>query len=391
MRILLVTGGLQVGRGGVEEVVYQLGLHFVQAGHRVMIFCGSTPDASTRSLLAKAGIGLSVCPLYFPRTTYRSLLKALVVTPLLMLLFVIKTARFRADVINCHYLSDSSVYAYVAARVLRKPLVLNVHGADVEGDGIGGSQLRGDPLWRRVAGQILFRADLVICNSEHMKRATLSVAPFGVRRIVVIPNGVEDADSSLEPPPHSHTESQILYLGRLVWKKGVDTLLAAMPAVQRTVPTVELVIAGDGPERSHLEGLAGSLGVAGITKFVGWVSGDVKECTLRKVTIVVVPSRLEPFGIVPLEAMVRGVPVVASRVGGIPEVVRDGVDGLLVEPDQPKDLADAIIRLLTHDHLRTSMGREGRMRVQEHFLWSKVSQVYLRAFEDLVGGTRRRA
>lgn len=155
-------------------------------------------------------------------------------------------------------------------------------------------------------------------------------------------------------------------LGRLEEpKKGLSVFLRAASLVTRRCRTARFVLVGEGPARRELERLAASEGVADRTVFAG-ERRDVADL-LSAFDLFVQPSRWEGFGLTVLEAMAAGRPVVASRVGGIPEIVRDGRDGFLVPPDDPARLADGIVKMLNDPDLATRLGRSGRERVEASF------------------------
>jgi len=158
----------------------------------------------------------------------------------------------------------------------------------------------------------------------------------------------------------------LVYVGRLAKVKGVDTLMKAFCLVSE-YGEVHLDVFGSGSERENLEKLVRELGVDERVHFHGAIPQDEVYRAFAKADVAVVPSREEPFGLVVIEAMSVGTPVVASRVGGIPEILRDGVDGSLVPPEDPEALAAAIIRLLKDDALRLQMGRNARQRSLEEF------------------------
>lgn len=159
-----------------------------------------------------------------------------------------------------------------------------------------------------------------------------------------------------EPGPRDGFRRKIVFLGRLVPNKGADILLRALPLVA----DAELVMLGDGPELDALRSLACALGIEARVRFAGWSSREAVNAELGDTAIVSVPSLWpEPFGLVALEANARGIPVVASAVGGLVDVIEDGVTGLLVPPDDPRSLAEALARLLSDAPLRAAMGAAG--------------------------------
>jgi glycosyltransferase involved in cell wall biosynthesis len=194
----------------------------------------------------------------------------------------------------------------------------------------------------------------------------------------VVPNGVDPPHAPAVPPPD--VAPQVLFVGRLSTEKGCDVALAAFSGVLEGCPDARLVIAGDGPERGRLEGLATELGVDQVTSFAGPVSPARVWELYDRTSVVVVPSRdIEGFSLVAAEAALRERPVVASRIGGLPEVVADGETGLLVAPEDPDELAGALLELLTDRERASALGRAGALRARERFTIDRQAD----AFEDL--------
>ena len=166
----------------------------------------------------------------------------------------------------------------------------------------------------------------------------------------------------------------LLTVGRLTPRKGIDTVLAALPQVVERVPDVIYLVVGEGEDRTRLEQLAREMSVTDHVRFLGKVTYDELPTMYNLGDVFVTPSRSAPpsvegFGIVFLEANACGKPVIGARTGGIPDAVIDGETGLLVDPDAPSQLADAILRLLTDTDLAKRLGAEGRRRVVEEGTW----------------------
>ncbi len=189
------------------------------------------------------------------------------------------------------------------------------------------------------------------------------------------------------PVPYPATdggENTILFVGRVVREKGLDRLMSAVTLAR--VP-LRLVVAGDGPDLDRAKELARCLGLNGRTEFVGWVEGERGVQLYREASIVVVPSVWpEPFGIVGLEAMSYGKPVVAFNIGGIPEWLEDGVTGLLVEPDDVSEMAEKISYLLEHPDVANEMGMRGRKRVEQEFNKEKHITRLLEIYREVMDG-----
>jgi glycosyltransferase involved in cell wall biosynthesis len=186
-----------------------------------------------------------------------------------------------------------------------------------------------------------------------------------------VPSGVPTAELRAAAPARGEARARlgldrhafvVLALGRLVPIKGFDLLVQALPAVAAQVPTAQVVLVGDGAERTRLAGLASALGVTGQLR----MAGEITEVTthLAAADVLAVPSRNEGMGRVLVEAMALGIPVVATAVGGIPDVVTDGECGRLVPPDDVDALAAALIELGRDAALRAKLGEAGPARAE---------------------------
>ena len=191
-------------------------------------------------------------------------------------------------------------------------------------------------------------------------------------KVYVIPNGV-NLPNIQNIQSRSFTKSSIFYVGMLLKSKGVDILISAIPIIKKSIPDVCLYIAGAGKEETNLKNLVKELNIEKNVKFLGFITEEEKYTYYKSVDIFVLPSLFEPFGLVLLEAMSCGKPVVASKVGGIPYIVEDGKTGLLFESENVEDLAEKIITLLKDEELRDNMGKVGRERAKE-FTWEKVAE-----------------
>jgi glycogen(starch) synthase len=266
----------------------------------------------------------------------------------------------RYDLVHAHLGEDAAVLlvALAAARRLSAPLVLTVHLSPRH------TLTGGDPRSRflhAVGGAAelaaVRRAAAVITLTDRLAGMLAADVPAG--RLHVVPSGMRAAAFHPAAVPPAR-RSGVLFVGRLHRQKGLDTLIRALPLLPAATT---VTLAGDGPERGALERLASDLGVGDRVTVTGFLPHRDVPALLAGADVVVLPSRYEELGTALVEAMAAGRPVVASRVGGIPELVRDGVDGLLVPPGDPVALAAAIDRLLGDRRLAARLGASGRTRV----------------------------
>jgi phosphatidylinositol alpha-1,6-mannosyltransferase len=230
----------------------------------------------------------------------------------------------------------------------------------------------------------LVSADCILAGSAFTAGL---VRDLGVRdeRVRVVGYGVDPA--RFRPTDVSMLKTRLgvgqrpllVTISRLVSRKGIDTVIRALSRVRARVPDVLYVIVGDGPDRTRLQALAEREGVAEAVRFAGPVPDAELPLWFSLGDMFVMPSRsdgpdVEGFGIVFLEASASGRPVVASRAGGIPDAVADGVSGLLVPPDDPARLAERILELLSDPARAADLGRRGRERVLAEFTWQAIGE-----------------
>lgn len=285
----------------------------------------------------------------------------------------------QATVVNVHCMSGNGLYAWRAARRLQLPLVVSLHGE---------LTMDADDVYRRsrvlpsLLRSLLSVADgVTACSSAALADAE---AFTGVRvgdRAAVIRGGV-DLDELSQASPFRAPRPYLLAIGRHVRQKGFDVLLAAYGRLRQRDPRApDLILAGDGPERQALEQQTRALGLDGAVYFPGACDRGKTASLLAGCSLVVVPSRREPLGIVNLEAMAAGKPVVASAVGGIPEIVEDGETGLLVAPDDPDGLADALIAVLASPNRSIRLGALGAARAAA-YSWPQFARRYDELYEE---------
>jgi len=211
----------------------------------------------------------------------------------------------------------------------------------------------------------------IAANSLSAKKDCAKVYRVPLGKIVVFYNSLKDPFLSLQkirtPDREDENLLRLVVVGRLSPSKGHHVLLQAMAVVRNSFPFVELFIVGDGSEREKLQALAKSLAISDSCNFIGSVPHADVYAYLKMADVAIVPSFQEAFGFVALEAMAMRVPVIASAVGGLKEVVRDGVDGLLVPPGDVNNLAQAILKLLGDEKKRKIMGKHARRRFEEVF------------------------
>lgn len=206
-------------------------------------------------------------------------------------------------------------------------------------------------------------------------------------KITVIYNAVDLSLFDSEAPviiSRNNNDFLIGSVGQLHPSKGYDTLLKSMPQVIKEFPSVKLIIIGDGIQKEYLERLCSDLGISQQVTFLGRKTSAEVSGFLKNIDLFVLASNWEGFGLALIEAMSAGKPVVAAKVGGIPEIVEDGECGFLVPPGDPQTLAEKVIYLLKNRELSTEMGMEGRKRVETLFSLDNMIIKLERLYRDLL-------
>jgi glycosyltransferase involved in cell wall biosynthesis len=215
-----------------------------------------------------------------------------------------------------------------------------------------------------------------------------SIEPSKVETIYAGPNFPIDETPTV-PDRSLDREPVILFIGRAFSRKGGDLLVQAFSLVRQTVADARLVIVGPSTLSDEISGLPG----VEVLGFVNKDSAEGRQAILgayRRAKVFCLPTRFEPFGVVFLEAMHYELPCVGPRAWAVPEIIEDGVTGLLVEPENARALADALVRLLTSPEEASTFGKAGKARLQERFTWTRVVRRMAASMKQVLGDARSR-
>ena len=234
------------------------------------------------------------------------------------------------------------------------------------------------------------QADQIIAVSQHTKHDIVKTYGLPESMIEVIYHGVRPEDYvvaekekvKLRSTLGINSQPMILFVGRLTTRKGIDILLKALPQLIKE-KEAKLIIVGSGNQK-YYRGLAQSLGVSDNTIFLGHVPDDTLRLLFSTCDLFVLPSRLEGLGIVILEAMAAGKPVVATNVGGIPELIESGQNGILIESNNEDELSSAIIHIASDESLAKTIGGNNVRKVRECYSWEVAAQKVERLYNELI-------
>ncbi|MDP2673533.1 MAG: glycosyltransferase family 4 protein [Dehalococcoidia bacterium] len=371
MKIALVSPYDWAVPGGVNSHVTQLAQQFIRSGHDVRVIAPSSRrrshDCEYLTVIGEHVIGLpasgsvaNVCLSFNLGPRVKALL-----------------ARERFDIIHVHE-PFMPLLPFQFLRYADTTLVSTFHATRD-----GGSRLYAyarfiiEPWWQRIDGRIA------------VSRAALKmISRYFADRYQIIPNGIDYAHFAAEVPPiprYIDNKRNILFLGRQEKRKGLPYLLEAYARLKRERPDIRLIVVGpDGGMRAACERYVRQNRLEDVV-FTGFVPYEELPRYYKTADVYCAPNTgHESFGIVLLEAMAAGTPIVASNIGGFADVVEDGVEGVLVPPRDADALASAMDRLLSDAALREEMGRAGTVRAAP-YAWDKVSGQVLDYYQELAG------
>lgn len=327
------------------------------------------------------------------------------------------------DLIHTHFdLAPGPLAGLRYAKSAHLPLIITYHGDWVDDYGGIIRRLGVTMFNRHLVDKILSHASVIISPSTTNIERSRFLKPHE-NKIVVIPNGIDLQDFvtwkiDMNKSKYSKNNYDIstnmskklneqkdlislskyecrtllnlpldteilLYMGALYPHKGPRVLIMAMVLLVKRYPRILLLIGGKGPIEDELKDLVETTNLQKNVRFIGFVTGESKALYYKASDLFVLPSLSESFGIVNLEAMASGLPIVASNVGGTPDVVKDGINGLLVIPGDPEDLAKKILCLLNSESLREKLGNAGKILSKE-YSWEKIADKTEQVYLDLI-------
>jgi glycosyltransferase involved in cell wall biosynthesis len=349
--------------GGLESHAYYLCRELVRQGHHVtMLTSLSLPGMRPRETMD----GVDVVRKWFPkrRTPAGWAAHTLASAP-----HHLRLAR-RADVLHAQTFA-SALPAMRARRKLGLPLVITLHTSHF-------LKLARKPTWKPVLRQIIRSADWLLAASAEIRDVALELHPHP--RAEALTNGV-DTEMFAPRGRTPRGRPRVIVPRRLFEKNGVEYFIRAL-AVARHEQPMDAVLVGDGPERPRLEALVAELGVTDLVTFMGSRPNDEMPALVADADVAIFPSLMEATSVAALEAMSCGVPVAASRVGGLPEIVDETV-GTLFEPADPESQAQALVALLRRPDLAEA-GRTARARVVANWSVERLARRHIEIYETLL-------
>jgi glycogen(starch) synthase len=287
--------------------------------------------------------------------------------------------RFEFDLVHGHDWLVAAACGHLSRR-FRAPLVTTIHATE-HGRHQGWVDKHPQSYIHGVERWISNRSDRVIVCSYYMSEQVADIFGADERRVTVIPNGIDPGDLQPRDDPDlqrlrsefaAPKERLVLLIGRLVYEKGFQLALEAMPRLIDSVPGTRFLVAGSGTHERELRRQADDLGLMEHGTFLGWIGDDVLHSLYRIADVCVVPSIYEPFGLVALEAMASDCPCIVADTGGLREVVPNEDVGLRFRNRDPESLGETVKRVLTDSELRERLVAEASEHLRG-FDWSEVA------------------
>jgi glycogen(starch) synthase len=378
VRVALVSSSYEPYAGGVEQHVRQVASALAARGVDVEVWTVDRGEHLGERMLD--GIRVRYLPATLPARTGRAMWDFSRRVPGAWRAWSRARARFRPDLLHVHCFGPNGLYASALHRRYGVPLAITSHG-----ETLGDDQriFQRSDLLRRGLTAAISRSAFVTAPSDYVLDDLRQA--YGLAGGDLVPNGVDlgvvPSGVVVEPRPY------LLGVGRLGRVKGSDLLIDAFAASELPGDPV-LLIGGEGPERRALEAHAAENGVATRVRFLGRLDPQGVADAMAGAVAVAIPSRSEAFGIVALESWRAGTALVMTSRGGGPSLIRDGEDGLLVDPEDRDAFALALQRVTEDPALRGGLAAAGRARVHE-FSWDGVAEAYLQHYEALASPARK--
>jgi glycosyltransferase involved in cell wall biosynthesis len=394
LKILQLCTRYPPGTGGVETHVHAIATELKARGHEVEVF---TSDLLTETPLKRIEPGHeeydSVDGVSVRRFKARGLTGDAQYS--FMPAMVKAVLASKADIVHAHSYGFFQTHLAMAARRMgRTRFVFTPH---FHPEWASGKTQRRKFLRRVydkvIGGSTLASADMVICVSPGEAEAIKDMG-FDNATIRIIPNGIPASLLDLKPDPvpfqkeYGPGHPMVLFVGRLAENKGLVNLVEAAATVLKKIPEATFAIVGeDGGMRKAVEQRADALGISDRILLTGRIDDEgIYRSAYAACEVFVLPSIFEAFGIVVLEAMAFGRPCVATKVGGVPDLISDGMTGLIVEPNDPSGLAKALLSLLKDPEKAGAMGAKARKAVGKEFTWPRIVDRLEQVYREVLAG-----
>jgi glycosyltransferase involved in cell wall biosynthesis len=378
--------------GGLGTHVHQLAVNLARMGVNIHVVTKDAPDAPDFEVAE--GVQVHRVPLYPPEIPQDEWVPWTLQFNVTLLERAIPIINERIGKVHALHAHDWLVaYAAIALKhAYRIPLVATIHATEY-GRHQGYIPEGMSRIIHQIEWWLTYESVRTITCSNYMRDEVKRIFELPEDKIAVIPNGIEyeqfhsDADTERIRRQFVEPDSRmIFFVGRLVYEKGVQTVIEAMPRVLQEFPDLRFLVAGTGPHFRALQVMIDELGLGEKIKLLGFVDAEKLAMFYKCADITVVPSIYEPFGMVVLEAMVAGCPVIVADTGGLKEIVVHEETGLCFKPGNPESLAGAMIRVLRDEGLAQRLTSDAQKFIGEKYNWGRIARhtmdVYQRSIKE---------
>jgi glycogen(starch) synthase len=380
MRIALLPSAYAPAVGGVEVLTARLAQELLARNHAVEVWTARGPGDALPAKEHLEGVDVRRFTFSMPRLALASLVAAPVTSVVTLAHLRSASQAFQPDILHVQCYSGNGAYAAALSRLLKIPLLVTLQGETVMDD----HDIYDHSLTLRQALRVgLRRAAAVTGCSQFVLDDARRRFGLDMSKARVVFNGV-DIEETPPTPVELPFDRYVLALGRVVRKKGFDLLLDAFADAAGAQEDVGLVVGGEGPERDALIRHAANLDIANRVHMPGKLSRGAVATVMSNAELFVMPSRVEPFGIVALEAWRAGIPAIVTSRGGAGEFVEHGVSGIVVDPFDRTALASAIASLLGAPRERASLADAARKRLPA-FSWAATTDHYEGLYREIAG------
>jgi len=389
MKILLVPSSYVPSKGGVELNTHELAKSLKKMGQEVIVITSNWREFKLSSHETIDGIEVFRLPFYIFRGSIKSLIAFMICFPVAFAGTFRLVKKLRPDVINVHFVGSNALYILIAHLITKIPIVVTFHGNEVttvpDPISLGYTQIELKlMLW--ITNWLLRHARHITTVSNDLIRfAKKSSQNISAPVTAILLAGTIENSSSTSP---GIGRPYILTVGRLATQKGIDLLIEAFVPIAQKNSLISLVIVGDGPEKPAIEKQVSVLNLVDRVRLIGALPKEEIVPYYENCLFVAMPSRWEGLGTVILEAFSFQKPVVATSVGGIPEMVIDGRTGILVNPENVEQLTDAIARLINDSKLREELGANAKDFVLKMGGWDRVAEQYMEVYRMSLAGSK---
>lgn len=369
--------------GGIAAHAEGLATAMARAGHEVVVFTLHHPGAPSDTVVE--GVRVLRAHTDLPWIPDHDIVARMASANHQLVQLAVQLGEWRPDVVHAH--DWLAAWAGDTLKTLwTVPLVATIHAT--ERGRHGGHLPPGQPAAiNAIEWWLTYQAAEVICCSAFMRNEVIDGFELPPDKVHLVPNGVDPAAWSPRPPVPPR-EPLVVAWGRVQYEKGFQVLTAAMAQLRHRVPGVRCVIAGRGSYLPELQLQLDLEGVGDLVHLAGFVPDDELRRLLHVAGCAVIPSLYEPFGIVALEAMAAGAPVVAARTGGLAEIVDGTGAALLFEPGNANDLADRIAEILTSPDTAAALCARAADLLSDRYSWDAISAGTVAVYREAIS-TRR--